>query len=699
MSKINGEKDENTLQRARRELEEAGDAAEPAAEPADEDAGRAAYDALWDSVDRIKAEVRPAMKAGGHDGSDAEPEAGDDAGGAAPLSSLARAPGSGRQARLDPEKLRELAHRAAPITQEIAKNQVAAAKPLPRVGDPAGSIADALAQEGGGLSNAELDAQTAMKPNPLGLQMDAEAGEGARVVRDEQAGGGDAATVTLDRPASPAQERGPVRPDDMGGGVIAGRYQDQGVIARGGFGAIHQVVDDALSRRVAMKVLEAGRSSREKDVLRFFEEAQITGQLDHPNIVPVHELGVDDHGRHFFTMKMVRGKTLKEILKATDFEQRSPLELERALQIMLKVCDALSFAHSKGVVHRDLKPDNIMVGTHGQVYLMDWGIAQLDSAERPSQESGEEAVVVKDNADGAREVTGTIIGTPAFMAPEQAMGQIHDIDHRTDIFALGGLLYQILTDEPPYTGADAIAKVNKAQKCRVVPPQERAPGWNLPPGLCAIAMKALSKKKSRRHKNVAEFKEEIETFLRGGFWFAEVSFKKGEVIIHEGDKARSAFIITAGSCEAYKTDGDEEMVLREMGPGDVFGETAILTGKVRSASVRALSRVRAMVVTREALEAELSGDSWMGSLVKVLAARFREQDQTLVEAVRTVQAQEIVIAGLQAFAAHGEKEHPLGSFLKPLRRAFDRSESEIIAALEELGPFEVDKTSKTIRLA
>jgi serine/threonine-protein kinase len=667
-------------------------------------ASRGAYDALWDSVDRIKAEVGPK-------GADAESAGPADE--SAPLTSLAQAPGSGRQARLDPERLRELAQAQAHRTRELSVHRISPSSPLPRVGDPEGSLADALAEQSGvALTPDELDAQTAMKPNPLELSQTSEPG-GARVVRDElepsdarptHAGSKtssdplDEATLTFEQGKGAPPPAGPQLPGDAGGGIIAERYHDQGVVARGGFGAIHQVVDESLSRRVAMKVLEAERCAKEKDVLRFLEEAQITGQLDHPNIVPVHELGVDEGGRHFFTMKMVRGKTLKEILKATDFEQRSPLELERALQIVLKVCDALSFAHSKGVVHRDLKPDNIMVGTHGQVYLMDWGIAQLESAERPSGETGEDAVVVQEGKNSGLDVTGTIIGTPSFMAPEQAMGDIHEIDHRTDVFALGGILYQILTDEPPYTGADAIAKVTKAQKGRVVPPQERAPGWNLPPGLCRIAMKALSKEKARRHSSVQAFKEEIETFLRGGFWFAEVSFKKGAVIIEEGDEANSAFIITAGSCEAYKTDGDEEMVLREMGPGDVFGETAILTGKTRSASVRALSRVRAMVVTREALEAELSGDSWMGSLVKVLAARFREQDQTLVEAVRTVQGQEIIIAGLEDFASSGKRELPLPAFLKKLRKAFDKSDSELIATLEEIGPFEVDAGGKKVRL-
>jgi serine/threonine-protein kinase len=660
------------------------------------------YDALWDSVDRIQAEAKaepgpsqtPEMPAG------------------APLQRLASAPGSGRQARLDPSLLKSLAHKAAQATLEIPPQPSPASMPAPRVGELRTSLAEAVGESGDlARTPEELDAQTAMKPNPLNLPEASEAG-GARIIRDEQSAPDPApaaawtahapevetATITLERKKGKEEREGPKRIPVAGEAIEAERYRDDGVIARGGFGAIHQVMDDSLNRRAAMKVLDSDRAGNEKDVLRFFEEAQITGQLDHPNIVPVHELGMDKKGRHYFTMKLVRGQTLKQILEATDFEQRSPLELDRALQIIVKVCDALSFAHSKGVVHRDLKPDNIMVGTHGQVYLMDWGIAQLNGIDRPSEEGAEAAVEILEHAKSEAEVTGTIIGTPAYMAPEQALGDIHDIDHRTDVFALGGLLYQILTDEAPYRGADAIAKVTKAQKCKVVPPQERAPGWSLPPGLCRITMKALSKSRAKRHQSVAELKAEIETFLRGGFWFAEKTFKKGALVIEEGDEATSAFILTNGTCEAFKSDGDDEMILRQMGPGDVFGETAILTGKTRTASVRALTRVSTMVVTREALEAELSGDSWTGSLVKVLAERFRDLDETLVGAVRKVQAQEVVIAAFSHLATGGKGQCSLKSLLKKLRNEFDRTDEELLAHLEENGFFEVDLQARTVRV-
>ncbi len=167
------------------------------------------------------------------------------------------------------------------------------------------------------------------------------------------------------------------------------RLTDQGEIARGGMSSIRRVFNHNLLRQEAMKALDPRMAIDSGEVLRFLEEAQITGQLDHPNIPPVHEVGVDASGIHYFTMKLVEGRTLEEMLADPRFSPLDDLKLFHVLQVFIKVCQGLAFAHSRGVVHCDLKPENVMVGSFGQVYVMDWGIARLVHRDRPSGTSPE----------------------------------------------------------------------------------------------------------------------------------------------------------------------------------------------------------------------------------------------------------------------------------------------------------------------
>ena len=425
---------------------------------------------------------------------------------------------------------------------------------------------------------------------------------------------------------------------------------------------------------------------------------------DSPNIVPVHDLGINEDGRHFFTMKMVEGDTLTKILK-TEAGQKGTRHLDRLLQTFIKVCDAISFAHSRGVVHRDLKPDNIMVGSFGQVYVMDWGIAQLLVGSRPSDDSAEvDAERVQLNRDGANvDAPGIIIGTFAYMAPEQALGLNAHIDQRTDVFALGAILYQILTDQPPYTGTNSVEKIKAAQKGIIKPPQDVAPSREMPPGLARIAMKALKADPGERYQTVEELKEDIERFLRGGFWFATRTFAPGTVIVREGDDADAAYIITSGQCEAFKMEKGKKVPLRTMGPGDVFGETAIFTSKPRTASVRAISPLTAMVVTRESLEEELGLDSWMGAFVKALAGRFRELDSQHAHARASAEEVRIQCRVLEFLCLHGEKrgernEAAWSLLCQALSQEFGKQEAELLTMLQKAPNLSVDKARNVVAL-
>ncbi len=409
-------------------------------------------------------------------------------------------------------------------------------------------------------------------------------------------------------------ERAEARPGAPATLATAPRIEHDGILARGGMGIIHRVFDRAIGRHAAMKVIDPESANDAVAAKRFMLEARITGQLDHPNVVPVYDFVVDDEGgpKHF-TMKLVAGETLGQNLARTRVADRTDDEFWELLQAFLRVCDAMAFAHSQGVVHCDLKPDNVMLGAYGQVYVMDWGIARLlpsssVRAERPDEWEG----------------LGFALGTTQYMAPEQAWGRVHEIDARTDVFALGGLLYAILTGEPPHRAPTPSETLALARSGLVRDPAEVAGATPLSPSLCRIAMRALSPDPARRPASAEALKREVEAALRGGLWFGSSTFAPGEVILREGDPGDAAYIITRGRCAVTRTTDGFTRALREMGPGEAFGEMALVTDHPRSATVSAIDEVTVTVITRAALERELQAGSWMGTLVRSLAERFRD---------------------------------------------------------------------------
>ena len=404
---------------------------------------------------------------------------------------------------------------------------------------------------------------------------------------------------------------------------LSERLEVKGKIGQGGMSVIRNAVDKNLLRTSAIKMIHPEMSLDVNTRRRMIEEAQITAQLDHPNILPVHELGVMSDGRLFFTMKVVEGKTLTEILQAQDYSRRDEKELFDQLQHFIKACDAVAFAHNHGVIHRDLKPDNIMIGDFGEVYLMDWGISRPKS--KPDRE--EEPPEPRPGKYRYRSSTerGKYIGTPHYMSPEQAAGEHDATDERSDIFSLGAILYEILTKEPPYRGNSTIEVLVKAAERDMEPPQAVV-NFDLPPRLCRIAMKAMHRNPARRYQSVVELKQEVVNFLQSGWQFPMQTFGPSDLIVREGERGDKAYIITSGRCQVYKTVEGKQIVLTEFGPGDVFGETAVFADEPRNASVEALDKVSVRVVPREYFEEDMGMGIWMGLFVKALARRFNERN-------------------------------------------------------------------------
>ncbi len=328
-------------------------------------------------------------------------------------------------------------------------------------------------------------------------------------------------------------------------------------LGRGGIGRVLIAHDEHLGREVAVKELlsqpnAVGGSQRSTNprssiqAARFLREARLTGQLEHPNIVPVYELGQRGDGTLYYTMKVVRGKNLANALdKAKNLSERLKL-----LGHYADLCDAIAYAHSRGVIHRDIKPENVMVGEFGETVVLDWGLAkpkyehELDEAhqaERAANADARPAAApagpqdqttvdspkgpgvsaarrVNPSSDGEGNIAatddGTLLGTPLYMSPEQAQGDLAFIDERTDVWALGVVLYELLTGEPPFTAKTALDVLVRIVKGGYEPIREKCP--EAPPELVAIAEKALRRNRLERYPDARAMTEEIRAYLTGG---------------------------------------------------------------------------------------------------------------------------------------------------------------------------------------
>ncbi|MBK8035810.1 MAG: protein kinase [Verrucomicrobiaceae bacterium] len=333
-------------------------------------------------------------------------------------------------------------------------------------------------------------------------------------------------------------------------------YQLGAEISTGGMGSVLEAHDAKLDRTVAIKVmlLEANADARMR--ARFLREAQVLAKLAHPNIVPIYDIVWEDGQPLFYSMKRIKGRTLHAIL--TDLRKQMPetlrdYSLDRLLTIFRKVCDAIAFAHSQGVLHRDLKPENIMVGEFGEVLVMDWGLAKLlrsnDEFRIPNDEDETHSLFAIRNSSFtaphdsfAHTLVGAVLGTPQYMSPEQACGDMTDVDELSDIYALGGILYAILTLRPPVEGATAqevLEKVSKGEitsptalknssgsrgkvfekgevlEAKQIKPLPHLRGGLVPSALSSVAMKALRLAKERRYPRVTELSADIEAYQNG----------------------------------------------------------------------------------------------------------------------------------------------------------------------------------------
>ncbi len=300
----------------------------------------------------------------------------------------------------------------------------------------------------------------------------------------------------------------PERPAE---GTGDGKYAVEATIGEGGMGQVLLVRDRDLRRRVAMKLMKEPPVGTAQARFRFVAEAQATSQLEHPGIPPVHDLGITDDGRPYFTMKLVRGRTLREVLHDLLLGRRDvrrEYSLHRLVTVMERICEAVHFAHEQGVIHCDLKPENVMLGDYGEVHVMDWGIARVGHEGVPT----EDRIATERTDAGLRTVEGAIRGTVPYMSPEQAAGQTREVDRRSDVYALGCVLYEMLTLHMAFPGPDAHARVLRGEFPPVRTVNPRRP---VPEPLADLCDRAMERERDARPATARDLGAALRAWLDG----------------------------------------------------------------------------------------------------------------------------------------------------------------------------------------
>ncbi|BBM82202.1 serine/threonine-protein kinase [Candidatus Uabimicrobium amorphum] len=413
----------------------------------------------------------------------------------------------------------------------------------------------------------------------------------------------------------------------------SGRYHIKCEFARGGMGVIYEIFEKSLRRHLAMKVLSPPENvpvhKRDRDY--FFEEALITAQLEHPNIVPVHDMGMLNDGHPYFTMKMVHGEPLCDIiekLKKGDKQYIEKYPLVKRLIIFRKVCDAVAFAHSCHVIHRDIKPDNIMVGEYGEVLLMDWGIAKYTQADADTPLESRRIQSLRSKQDFSQTSYDEILGTPLYISPEQLDDDTSQVDHQSDIYLLGGTLYELLTFSPPHQGESLAQVLESSMLGRVVPPQKMNPMQQIPTELQKITMKALAHKKEHRYQKVEDLCADLDDFTAGSIVSEPVIFKEGEVLIRQDEKGTEAYFILKGKVDVIQTRADQEYLLATVEAGNIVGEMAVISEQVRMASVVAATDTQVLIINHQRMEEVLQKlPPWVGKLIFNLVDRLQTTDK------------------------------------------------------------------------
>jgi tetratricopeptide (TPR) repeat protein len=430
-----------------------------------------------------------------------------------------------------------------------------------------------------------------------------------------------------------------------------GRYRVEGEIGRGGMGVVYRVHDPALKRTLAVKVLLRHHQDNPDLKRRFLEEAELMAQLQHPGIAPLHDVGELPEGRPYFSMKLIRGRTLAQLLQ----ERPSPThDLPGFLAIFGQLCQTLAYAHDRRILHRDLKPSNVMVGAFGEVQVMDWGLAKVLDSQRTSEadsQPDESSAIAPVRTAGEDLAThaGAILGTPAFMAPEQARGEIERLDERADVFGLGAILCVLLTGQPPYVGLTKAEVFRQAKEGALTDAHARLQACGADEDLVRLAKACLTPELGARPRHAGLVAEAVATYqaqVQERLQQAEVARAQADVKVQEERKRRRVTLALAAAVVVLLLGGSvagwwyqEQAAAQQRRLGEAQqGIEASLTeaGKLREAGLKQVDNPSAwgttLAAARTALEHARTLLSQEPDLAETALAQQAQQAKAQLEA-------------------------------------------------------------------
>lgn len=400
------------------------------------------------------------------------------------------------------------------------------------------------------------------------------------------------------------------------------RYLFLDWIGRGGLARIGSYFDTYLHRIVAIKELKKKHYHNPYILQSFITESKLISYLDHPGIVPLFDVLVKKKNKLCYTMKLVDGVPLTHLLShAAHGCGMSELTMNQYLAIFKKICETLLYAHDKGVIHLDLKPDNIMVGPYGEVMIMDWGNARLYNKE-PYYEFHKRFMNDPTLASIDQESDLYILGTPQYMSPEQTKNSRETLKPMSDIFSAGIILYEMMTGIHPFSEPEDTSEILTHIRANIPKPIHEL-NSEIPVRLSRIGEKMLEKDPEDRYQSFAEVLDDINEFYNSGQAFPIRTFNTGEIIVREGEIGEFAFTIVSGRVEVFKEVESRQKVLATLGEGDIVGEISIIARQPRTATVRALEPTIIRIMQRQSVDKELEKLSpWVGAMITALSERF-----------------------------------------------------------------------------
>lgn len=411
-------------------------------------------------------------------------------------------------------------------------------------------------------------------------------------------------------------------------------------LGEGSVGIVDRVFDERLGRVVARKALRRELLGDERAVRTFVGEARILGQLDHGGVLPIFELELDEAGVPFYTMPEVSGPSLAELLGIDPATGRAePLALHRTLSILRQLGDALAHAHARGVVHLDLKPQNVIVLDHDRVVLVDWGTARIHDPERLRsrfEDRPELERFLREEQQGLREAADddVVVGTPRYMSPEQTLARRSELGPESDVFSLGVIAYQMLTGRLPFEARRLEDLLDEIRRAAPRSPREIDRGIH--PRLEDIVMRMLARREWDRFERMDEMLAALDAFRSTAAEFPLRQLEAGELLFREGDEGDFAGVVVSGELEIWTEREGERRVLGRVIEGESIGELALLSDGTRSASVTALAPTTLRVIAAPALHAEVEKLSpWTLAILSDVVERFIDRSDRLVELLRS----------------------------------------------------------------